>query len=49
MTREKKAHSLGQEYFPDERNIWARPKIMKLNGFADALYKNGRVGAWKVD
>lgn len=24
MTREEKAHSLGQEYFPDESNIWAR-------------------------
>lgn len=25
MTREDKAHSLGQMYFPDEANIWARP------------------------
>lgn len=25
MTREEKAHSLGQMYFPDEANIWARP------------------------
>ena len=25
MTREEKAHSLGQMYFPDESNIWARP------------------------
>ena len=24
MTREEKAYSLGQEYFPDESNIWAR-------------------------
>lgn len=27
MTREEKAHSLGQEYFPDESNIWARPNF----------------------
>lgn len=25
MTREEKARSLGQIYFPDEANIWARP------------------------
>lgn len=25
MTREEKANSLGQMYFPDEANIWARP------------------------
>ena len=25
MTREEKANSLGQMYFPDEHNIWARP------------------------
>lgn len=25
MTREEKAHSLGQECFPDGQNIWARP------------------------
>lgn len=25
MTREEKANSLGQMYFPDDRNIWARP------------------------
>ena len=25
MTREEKAHSLGQEYFPSANNIWARP------------------------
>lgn len=25
MTREEKANKLGQEYFPDENNIWARP------------------------
>lgn len=25
MTREEKAHSLGQKYFPDDQNIWARP------------------------
>lgn len=25
MTREEKAHSLGQMYFPDDQNIWARP------------------------
>lgn len=25
MTREEKARSLGQMYFPDEANIWARP------------------------
>ena len=25
MTREEKAHSLGQMYFPDGHNIWARP------------------------
>lgn len=25
MTREEKANKLGQEYFPDESNIWARP------------------------
>lgn len=25
MTREEKAHSLGQMYFPDDLNIWARP------------------------
>ena len=25
MTREEKADKLGQEYFPDEYNIWARP------------------------
>ena len=24
MTREEKANKLGQEYFPDESNIWAR-------------------------
>ena len=24
MTREEKAHSLGQEYFPSANNIWAR-------------------------
>lgn len=24
MTREEKADKLGQEYFPDESNIWAR-------------------------
>lgn len=24
MTREEKAHSLGQMYFPDDQNIWAR-------------------------
>lgn len=27
MTREEKANSLGQEYFPDEANIWARPNF----------------------
>lgn len=25
MTREEKAHSLGQMYFPDDQCIWARP------------------------
>ena len=25
MTREEKAHSLGQMCFPDDQNIWARP------------------------
>jgi hypothetical protein len=25
MTREEKANSLGQMYFPDDQNIWARP------------------------
>ena len=25
MTREEKAHSLGQMYFPDDQNIWERP------------------------
>lgn len=25
MTREEKAYSLGQMYFPDDQNIWARP------------------------
>lgn len=25
MTREEKARSLGQMYFPDGANIWARP------------------------
>lgn len=25
MTREEKAHSLSQMYFPDDQNIWARP------------------------
>ena len=25
MTREEKAHGLGQMYFPDDQNIWARP------------------------
>lgn len=25
MTREEKARSLGQMYFPDDQNIWARP------------------------
>lgn len=25
MTREEKAHSLGQMYFPDAQCIWARP------------------------
>ena len=25
MTREEKAYSLGQEYFPNKNNIWARP------------------------
>ena len=24
MTREEKAYNLGQEYFPDANNIWAR-------------------------
>lgn len=24
MTREEKAHSLGQNYFPDANNVWAR-------------------------
>lgn len=27
MTREEKANKLGQEYFPDESNIWARPNF----------------------
>ena len=27
MTREEKARSLGQMYFPDEANIWARPNF----------------------
>ena len=25
MTREEKARSVGQMYFPDDQNIWARP------------------------
>ena len=25
MTREEKAHSLGEEYFPSVTSIWARP------------------------
>lgn len=25
MTRKEKADKLGQEYFPDEANMWARP------------------------
>lgn len=25
MTRAEKAYSLGQEYFPDTNNVWARP------------------------
>lgn len=25
MTREEKAYSLGQEYFPSANNVWARP------------------------
>lgn len=25
MTREEKAHSLGQNYFPDANNVWERP------------------------
>ena len=25
MTREEKAHSLGEKYFPSANNIWARP------------------------
>lgn len=31
MTREElvkqKAHNLGQEYFPDKNNVWARPNF----------------------
>jgi hypothetical protein len=27
MTREEKAHKLGQEYFPSANNIWARPNF----------------------
>lgn len=27
MAREEKAYSLGQEYFPDRNNVWARPNF----------------------
>lgn len=27
MTREEKAYSLGQEYFPNKNNVWARPNF----------------------
>lgn len=27
MTREEKANSLGQEYFPSANNVWARPNF----------------------
>lgn len=38
MTREEKAHSLGQEYFPDESNIWARANY-EAQWVADACIK----------
>lgn len=27
MTREEKAYSLGQKYFPNKNNVWARPNF----------------------
>lgn len=27
MTREEKAYCLGQEYFPNKNNVWARPNF----------------------
>lgn len=27
MTREEKAYSLGQEYFPNKNNVWVRPNF----------------------
>lgn len=38
MTREEKAYSLGQEYFPDESNIWARANY-ETQWVADACIK----------
>ena len=38
MTREEKAHSLGQEYFPDESNIWAR-QIFEAQWVSEACMK----------
>lgn len=38
MTREEKADKLGQEYFPDESNIWARPNY-EAKWVADACIK----------
>lgn len=38
MTREEKAHSLGEEYFPSANNIWARPNY-EAQWVADACIK----------
>ena len=38
MTREEKAYKLGQEYFPDESNFWARPNF-EAQWVSDACMK----------